>query len=380
MWPVLLVFVLQKATFLASLAARSDEPLLSALFIGDGPHYLRLAEAGYDPLRLDAQGRPLPSLLAFFPLYPMAARALAWLPFVTPRAALVILAALGSVAAAWGLVALGTALATRTTGVALALIWGLVPRSFVQVLPYSEGLFTALSVWALVALTHRRWWWAAALCALAGLTRPTGAATLAAVGGTFLVLLVQRWRGRSSGPSTGTIIGAGLLSASGLALALAHVAWRTRSLDGYSAVQAEWNLRMGPVSTTWQLWWQAISVNQPPGRETVTGVALALPVWTILLVVLLVMAARRTSWRAVAVQALVMWLMMAATQTYFHSRERYLLPAVGLVLPVAADISAWWRARPGWLTRLVLGGLWVVATLASAWWGAFLVSSSQLSP
>ena len=56
---------------------------------------------------------------------------------------------------------------------------------------YSEALFTALAAWALHACLCRRWLLAGLLAALAGLTRPVGAAVVAAVLVTALVQVVR---------------------------------------------------------------------------------------------------------------------------------------------------------------------------------------------
>lgn len=383
-WWVVGLFAVQKLVFLAWLALVTDRGFTADLFQWDGPRYLEIAQSGYHYPAFDAQGQEINSNLAFFPLYPMLGRALALLPGLTDAAALLAVAVIGSLAAAWALFALGTRFAGRGVGVALALGWSMVPRGFLQAMPYSEGLFTALSAWSLYALAVRRYWLAGLLCALAGLTRPTGAATLAAVGGYLLVLLglslIPRTRDRVT-TRRWTIIGAGLLSASGLALAFAHVVWRTGSLTGYFEIQERWNLRMGSPATTWRLWLTALTTDQPPGYETTTAVAWTLPFWTILLVALLVIAARHGQWWPVAVHSAVTWLMMAATQTYFHSRERYLLPAFGLVLPLAmAAATAWARHRGRALVRPLIVLLAVSVTLASAWWGVELVTTSKISP
>ncbi|MBO1030425.1 hypothetical protein IPV09_03655 [Tessaracoccus sp. SD287] len=383
-WWVLALFFLQKLLFLALLVATTERGYLADMFQWDGPRYLEIAVEGYHYPAYDAAGHEINSNLAFFPLYPLAGRLLALAPGLDVAHALLAVSLLGSLAAAWGLFALGVRLANRAVGVALALGWGLLPRSFLQVMPYSEGLFTALTAWSCYALVQRRYWLAGLLCALAGFTRPTGAATLAAVGGYLLVLLalslLPATRHRV-GTARVTIIGAGLLSTSGLALAFAHVAWRTGSLAGYGDIQERWNLRMGPVTTTWRLWRAALTTEQPTGYETTTAVAWTLPVWTMLLVALLLIAWRRPGWWPVAVHAAVTWLMMAATQTYFHSRERYLLPAFGLVLPVALAVSwAWARGRGRWLLRPLLISCCAVASVASAWWGVELVTTSKISP
>ena len=67
----------------------------------------------------------------------------------------------------------------------------------------SEALFTALAAWALHACLQRRWLLAGLLAALAGLTRPVGAAVVAAV---LVTALVQVLRERGGRPPAGALL------------------------------------------------------------------------------------------------------------------------------------------------------------------------------
>lgn len=71
---------------------------------------------------------------------------------------------------------------------------GVYPTAFVQSMAYTETLFTALAAWALYAVLRGRWIVAGALCVLAGLTRPTAAALIAALAITAAVTLVREYR------------------------------------------------------------------------------------------------------------------------------------------------------------------------------------------
>src|SRR5439155_23887075 len=128
---------------------------------------LAIARDGYG-----AAGRP-----AFFPLYPLLARAGGWVvgsPLVA--GALVSIACLVvGLAALYELTRLELGgEAARWTVVALAAS----PMSFFFSAVYSESLFLALSAGALLAARRGRWWWAGALGALAAATRSAGVVLL----------------------------------------------------------------------------------------------------------------------------------------------------------------------------------------------------------
>lgn len=111
---------------------------------------------------------------AFFPLYPLAMRALGWVvgsPLLAGVAIslaclLVALAALHRLAA----LELGSERAARTT----VLLTAFAPAAVFLSAVYSEALFLAVSVGALLAARQGRWAWAGALGALAALTRSNG--------------------------------------------------------------------------------------------------------------------------------------------------------------------------------------------------------------
>src|SRR4029453_11972485 len=74
---------------------------------------------------------------------------------------------------------------------------GTLPHAIVENMAYTEGLFTALAVWSLLAVLRAQWLTAGTLCLLAGLTRPTAVGLIAAVGLAALVAAVGRrdgWR------------------------------------------------------------------------------------------------------------------------------------------------------------------------------------------
>jgi hypothetical protein len=130
--------------------------------------------------------------LRFFPLVPLLARLVSYVPGVDTGTALVVLAN----AAALGAAVAVAALVRRETGdgswgVRSAWLMCLVPPAFTFVMGYAESTFVLLSVGVFAGLRRGRWWGAAGLALLAGLTRPLGPLLA-------LPAAVEAWRGWSS--------------------------------------------------------------------------------------------------------------------------------------------------------------------------------------
>src|ERR1700745_3166876 len=160
----------------------------------DGGHYLAIAAHGYTypPGQLAHA-----SVFSFFPAYPAAMRALAWLPGVTLIGAGLAVTAIAGLAAAWGITTLGLKLtADPRISLLMVAVWGVAPASTVLEMLYAEALFCALAVWALVALVDRRWLTAGWLTMAAGTVRSTVLALIAAVVVAALSAVVQAARAR----------------------------------------------------------------------------------------------------------------------------------------------------------------------------------------
>jgi Mannosyltransferase (PIG-V) len=131
----------------------------------DAIWFLRLATSGWSTDDASA---------AFFPLYPLAVRAVSWvLPGDDLIAALVVsnLAFLGALLALFALTAdaFGERIARRT-----ALVTSAFPTGFFLLAPYGESLFLLLSVLAFREARRDRWGGVAVFGALAALTRSVG--------------------------------------------------------------------------------------------------------------------------------------------------------------------------------------------------------------
>ncbi|WP_086779357.1 hypothetical protein, partial [Streptomyces griseus] len=252
--PALAVYAAARAlgllVFWAAASAAGKDPLGPLSGRWDSVWYQRIAENGYGYTVTLPDGS-VHADLAFFPLLPALERGLSEVTPLTLGGAGLLVAWTAGLVAAWGVFAVGAHLYGRRTGVVLAALWGVYPTAFVQSMAYTETLFTALAAWALYAVLKGRWIVAGALTVLAGLTRPTAAALIAALAITAAVTLVREYRAGDSGGGGGGGIGPVLRRharmVAGVALAplgwlayVVFVAVREGSPFAYFDVQAQW--------------------------------------------------------------------------------------------------------------------------------------------
>ncbi len=154
----------------------------------DAPHYLYLAEHGYQ-----AEGDQS-VFLAFFPLFPWLVRLLQPLCGTFLTAALVL-----STIASLPLAVLMRRLTERDhPGLGEPAVWFLFifPTAYFLHVGYTESLFLALAVGAFLAVRSGRWALAGVLCALAALTRLNALVLLPALAAEAWLEYrqVRRWR------------------------------------------------------------------------------------------------------------------------------------------------------------------------------------------
>lgn len=362
--PALLLFAAVRALGVVALAlwgladGKGARHLLSARW--DSIWYARIAEQGYG-YTLHLPGGKVHSDMAFFPLLPWLERLLsAVLPLSVPDAGLVV-SAVASLCAAWGIFAVGDHLYGRRTGVALVVLWAALPVGVVQSMAYSESLFTALAAWSLYCLLTGRWVWAGAFAALAGLTRPVGAAVVAAVWITAAVALLRARRAPDPRPPLPRLL-------LGVALAplgwLAYFAWvgaRTGSVTGYLDVQGGWgNGFDGGLAFGSFVWERLAGPAFPAGLGLLAGVVLVL--------VLYRAGVRQGQPLPLLVFTGTVLLLALTAKGYFGSKPRLMMPAFPLLLPLAAALA---RLRTVRAVSVV-----TVVALASAVYGAFWLHGS----
>ncbi|MFH9471540.1 hypothetical protein ACH4LT_30360 [Streptomyces clavifer] len=320
----------------------------------DSVWYQRIAENGYGYTVTLPDGGIHPDL-AFFPLLPALERALAALTPLTVQGAGVTVAWVAGLAAAWGIFAVGARLHGRRAGVVLAVLWGVYPTAFVQSMAYTETLFTALAAWALYAVLRDRWIVAGTLCVLAGLTRPSAAALIAALAVTAAATLVREYRAGDRED----LLRRNASMLSGVCLAplgwLAHVVFVAVRQGGpfaYFEVQAQWGNSIDGGRAL-----AAFVLGLPLPAALGLCTALALLGW---LVFLCVRLRQPLPLLAYGIAIVVVSLIGSG---YFGSRPRLMMPAFPLLLPPALALL---RLRTAGTAAAV-----TVLALASAGYGAW---------
>ncbi|WP_338672527.1 mannosyltransferase family protein [Streptomyces sp. SCSIO 30461] len=323
----------------------------------DAVWYVRIAENGYG-YEVTLPDHSVHSDLAFFPLLPALERGVSEaLPFLDAATAGLVIAWVAAFGAAWGIYAVGAQVAGHRAGVLLAVLWGVYPTAFVQSMAYTETVFTAFAAWSLYALLNGRWITAGALCAFAGLTRPSAAALVMAIGITALVCLVRG----GFGSLTWRMAAGVVLASLGWLGYVVFVAVREGSPTAYFEVQAAWgnNIDGGAALARFV-------GKQLTGAAPLAGVgliaALGLLGWLVWLCV------RQRQPLPVLVYAIGIVVISLIGAAYFGSRPRLIMPAFPMLLPPAAALA---RIRPRWSTT-VLG----VLAVASGVCGAFTLLGS----
>ncbi|MFI6281110.1 glycosyltransferase family 39 protein [Streptomyces sp. NPDC050988] len=365
--PALLGYAAVRALGLVTLAvwsaARDKSPhqLLSARW--DSLWYTRVAELGYG-YEVRLPNGDVHSNLAFFPLLPWLERAFAAVTPLSHADAGLLVSALASLAAAWGIFAVADHAYGSRAGICAVLLWAVLPVGIVQSMAYSESLFTALAAWSLYAVLTGRWLTAGLLASLAGLTRPVGAAVVAAV---WVAAIASFVRERSVPAQTGAPRWPRALAMLIAPLGAAgYVLWVGRHTGkgplGYLDVQAGW--RNGFDGGYAFARFVADKFTSFP--SALAGLALIIGVG--LLVWLYVICVRQRQPLPFLVYAGVVTVLALCASSYFGSKPRLLLPAFPLLLPPALALARLRTSRSAW----VLGGV----AAASAVYGAFWLNGS----
>lgn len=318
------------------MAAANQDSAWGLLNKWDAQHYLTIAAQGYKE----------EVSYAFFPGLPALIRAGAALG-LNPSAAGMVATFLGTWALAAGTMVLVQRLPIPSFTSLPAQIAGAIavtcaPMSMVFAMPYTEAIFGALAVWALVALHDKAWLRAAALVFALGFVRLTAVDMIAAFAICVLLHGRRDWRAW-----------AGLVVAP-LPL-VGYITWANAHLPrGYFALQKEnWNSGFDFGAATWKWISSTLTTSNDAGYLLSTlsmlGVLIALPY----------------AWRKLPDAA---WFFSAAlaanillSDGLMHSRPRLLLPAALLVVPWAAAAVTKWKPAAGWgiVTLWALFGTWV---------------------
>lgn len=321
---LLVVTALALAHYLVDQLHVSDAVVQASVHHGlvgwDGAYYVDIATHGYESMSRDA--------LRFFPLIPLLARPFIWAG-IPAHAAVVIVSNISALVAGMLLFILARR-ETHDSGVAVRATWflALAPAAFVLVMGYTEATTIALAIGLFLALRAKRWWVAAAIGVLAGLSRPSGfllaLPALIEVSRGLKGLPVKAYFGRAAAviaPGVGTL------------LYLAWVGNRFGDMWLPYSIQTESSRRgsfTNPIDTIGDalrgLW----------NGDTV-GTGLHVP-WLVLVVVLLVVCFR--TWPVSYGAYAAVSILAAVVSSNLDSFERYALGAFPLILVVATLTSS----------------------------------------
>jgi hypothetical protein len=324
----------------------------------DARWYAGIAENGYGFTRVD-EGRLL-SDYAFFPLFPWLEGRVSAVTGLESVDAGLLISAVSSVAAAWGIFAVADHLYGARVGIVATVLWAALPVGVVQSMAYTESLLTACAAWSMYSVLTGRWVAAGVLASLAGLTRPTGAAVVAAVVVAAAVHYVHQVR--PDGPGRSHLQRdlrppalAVLVAPLGLVGYLSWVGVEVGSATGYFDVASGWGNSFDGGANFAQ-WIAALLTGPAP----VTGVLVVLGVTA--LVGLYWLCLRQRQPLPLLVLGGLLVVLALTSSGYFGSKPRYLIPAFPLVFPVAR----WVAARNPWERTAIL----VVLTVLAAGYGA----------
>ncbi|WP_327070048.1 glycosyltransferase family 39 protein [Kitasatospora sp. NBC_01302] len=344
---------------LLALLRQPGSPELGRVLLGwDARLFLDVAQHGYPApgAPRDLSGAWLGSNLAFFPVFPAAIRLVHLATGASfGDAALAVSRVAGAVAVVL-LYQLFGRLYDRRTGLFMVLLTVAQPMAVVLGMGYSEAVFLACAVGALLAAHRERWPAAAAWGVLAGLTRPSGLAVGAAVALAAWLTIHQRK------PWVRPLVSA-LVACSATPGYLLWVGLRTGRADGWFRIQqAGWGTALDWGAHSWDY-----VTDQLTGGTGWVDVSIALLVLAALGGSLLALLWR--PWPPLALYGLLVTALAIGQSDYSSCKPRLLVPALLFLLPGAVALA---RAR-GRVAWPVAGA----ALLAGSWYGAYLLGVWQ---
>jgi hypothetical protein len=324
--------------------------LVTAAERQDAAWFLAIATRGYDP----ADGSA-----AFFPLYPLAIRAVSWLPGLGPLGAALLVS---NACFAGGLVMLHglTRLEGMSTSAArlTVLLVAIFPTAFFFLAPYTEGPFLLASVSAFWFARRDRWALAALAGALAAGTRSVGVLLVLALG----VEAVHRSRqdGRPVVPRLAGALAVGL----GPLLYLAW--WRIAHGDALVPYTAQRNWQR-EVRLPWTTLADAVSSALRLGGYWLVDL---LVVGVVLVAVVAGLRWMRPTYSVYALASLAVPLVYAWPTRPLLSMPRF----VAVIFPafwVLARAAERGRLPARGLVAVFAGGYALLGALFVTWWDVF---------
>lgn len=368
---------LYMAVVLTFLAAYKGMSPAKALDRWDGLIYVRIAARGYERhLVLLPSGRPARMDIAFFPLYPYLMRALSTVTRMPYEASGVVISVLAGIAAAVGIAVLVEPRFGRRSALLSVALWAVGVDAMIQSMVYVQALIAALAVWTVVALVRGRRLVAMVLAVLAGLCHSTAAALVLTVMAAGVLELVRINRGtapRGVRPVAGAVAMVAVAPL-GIVAYWAFLALRFHRWDTwfYAESAPGWDSKvdLGKYSLK-TLLSQLDGSDFGQGRITEAHLIATLWIVPAILVGLYLLRERRLPWQLTFLTLAALALPLLDSGPW-ASKPRFLIPAVGLVIPPAV----WLAGRPVRLQTAALVAVGAISVLSSA----FLIGVSPVAP
>ncbi|PZH21021.1 hypothetical protein C1I97_00425 [Streptomyces sp. NTH33] len=334
----------------------------------DGWWYLQVAEKGYHPgplQPLDGGGlfTVQQNSVAFFPLYPGLIRGVSEVTSLGLFGSALLVSVLASFVAAAGIYAVVSTLAGVRAGTVAAGLWAVAPGAGVEWAVYSESLFVAIAAWTCYCVMKHQWVAAGFLAFLAGLSRPTSATLIGAVGLAALVTVARRGSRQEHGVA-GPVY-AMVAAPLGLIVYIAWVGLNSNDLTAYFTLQREgWAHYFD-----WGAHTLAVLRNTAVGHGDYLFRFAVPDLLAVQLVIalpfLIALMLRRKPPLVLVAYTLASIVTVLGTQQIFGNTSRYLLPVFPLLLAPAAALS-----RLKWPSLTVF---FTTAAVASGWYAHYVV-------
>lgn len=369
------------AIVLAFLATYKHRSLAKILDRWDGLIYVRIAGRGYEhKFVLLPNGKPTRMDIAFFPLYPYLMRGVSEVTRIPHEASGVLISVLAGIAAAVGLAILVEPRLGRRAALLSVVLWAIGVDAMIQSMVYVQSLIAALAVWTVIALVRRRYLVATILVILAGLCHSTAAALVLTVMAAAAFELVRIARGRAPGGWRARAGAAGMFVAAPLGIIgyWAFLALRFHRWDTwfYAESAPGWNSKvdLGKYSLK-TLLSQIDGSDFGHGRVTEAHVIATLWIVPAILIGLYLLRDllrdRKLPWQ-LTVLTLAALAMPLVDSGPWSSKPRFLIPAVGLVVPPAI----WLARRSTRVQTVIIAVAGALSVLASA----YLIGVSPVAP
>ncbi len=352
------VFLQHLILYVASLTG--DRDWAGLLRRGDGYWYLWIAEHGYSVGQLlgDANFNDPKSNYVFYPMFPGLIKVGTYLG-LSPQHSAILLNAVSVVVTAVLLYSFLTYHYSPFVSIAVPAMWVFQPFAVVLVTTLTETLFALFTVMILLAIQQKNEWLASLGVVAVCLTRTTGAAIALAV---LIYYLVQCINGslnfRLLRPKVWVLLATSFVSPF---IYPAYVGMKLNRWDGYFYLQNEqWNSRFDAGKSNILKTIDSLNIfDDEPTATRLQIVAIAILISTVLFLLLLV-----------AREPILVWLptlgvlAIAISQAaWFHVKQRFLVPAFFLFIPVAK-----WLEPRSTIVKVATGVSFLVMTVSMTWW------------